>query len=217
MGRLNDDLFTERNEYRRHILLENEASPSPWDQFEYWLEDARRDGIKDYNAMSITTINESGFPNTRIVLLRSFDPNGLVFFTNYLSEKGKEIENNNKVGVNFFWNTLERQIRVHGVAQKISKEESDEYFASRPRESQIAAWASMQSSVLRTREELEQSVVDFTKKFDGGTVSRPEHWGGFRIVPHYFDFWQGRPSRLHDRLIYKVDASFDWFINRLAP
>ena len=127
MTRINDDLFTERNEYRRHILLESEASINPWEQFEYWLEDARREGIKDYNAMNITTINSEGFPNSRVVLLRSFDSNGLVFFTNYLSSKGKDMEGNDKVGVNFFWNILERQIRVHGVIRKISTEESDEY------------------------------------------------------------------------------------------
>jgi pyridoxamine 5'-phosphate oxidase len=141
----------------------------------------------------------------------------LIFFTNYQSRKGKDIAANPKVGVNFYWASLERQVRVSGSAHKTSVAESDEYFAERPRESQIAAWASAQSEVLTGRDVLENKMEEYTKKFEGMDVPRPENWGGYRIIPNYFEFWQGRPFRLHDRLIYCVDADFEWFIKRLAP
>jgi len=206
-----------RYDYNRSILLESAAERNPFDQFGLWLNEAESEGIKDYNAFSLSTIGADGFPNARIVLLRKFDRSGLTFFTNYTSAKGQQLEHSEKVCLNFFWNTMERQVRVYGIARRVSDEESDAYFATRPRESQIAAWASMQSSEMRSREELEEAVTKFSNEFSGKPVPRPPHWGGYNVVPHYFEFWQGRLSRLHDRLVYRVNQDFDWYIYRLAP
>ncbi|WP_306643919.1 pyridoxamine 5'-phosphate oxidase [Sanyastnella coralliicola] len=211
------DLGSVRKDYSTHILLESEAHEDPFDQFEKWMEEARTNDPEDYNAMNLATIGDHGFPNQRIVLLREFSREGLVFYTNYNSVKGQEIGQDPKVAINFFWKGLERQIRVKGEARKLPAEVSDAYFASRPRESQLGAWVSDQSTVIKSREELERRMKEIEDKYEGKEVDRPSHWGGYRVFPVYFEFWQGRPGRLHDRLSYRVDADGAWYQERLAP
>lgn len=217
MTEIKKDIEQVRKDYQKSVLHESDVSGDPYKVFEEWLADAKKENEHDYNAMTLSTVSENGYPHSRIVLLRSIDKHGLVFYTNYDSNKGKELQNNPKVCLNFFWPGLERQVRVYGEVRKVGKEESDEYFASRPRESKIGAWASPQSSPI-SKEELEKRVEEYTKKFEGqDDIPRPDFWGGFRVVPHHFEFWQGRPSRLHDRIVFKVDADFQWFHERLAP
>ncbi len=205
-----------RIDYSLKSLDLNHVHPYPIDQFKVWFEEAVLAQVIEVNAMNIATVKTDGKPNSRIVLLKGID-NGLLFFTNYSSEKGKEINRNPYVAVTFFWPELERQVRFLGQVSKVSEEESDGYFYSRPFASQIGAWVSPQSQVIESRKLLENREQDLLQKFSPETIKRPEHWGGYRIIPNEVEFWQGRPSRLHDRIHYKLEESGQWRIERLAP
>lgn len=206
-----------RREYSGEPLDESSAQRDPVLQFEKWMEDAFKAEVPDPHAMALATVSTDGKPSVRFVLLRGFDHSGLVFFTNYESRKVMELLASPEVAVTFFWHELDRQVRVEGSAKKMSATESDAYFKSRPRSSQIASWASSQSSEIASRDELERRFGEFEKRFSGIDVPRPGNWGGVRIRPNSFEFWQGRPNRLHDRLLYTVTGSGDWNISRLAP
>jgi pyridoxamine 5'-phosphate oxidase len=205
-----------RNEYKLDGLLEQDAHENPLKQFEKWFEEVIKSDIDESNAMVLSTC-VSNKPSSRVVLLKGIDAHGFVFFTNYQSKKGKSMALNPQVSLNFFWKELERQVRVEGLVEKVTAEESDIYFASRPRASQIGAWVSAQSEVIPDRETLAQQVQNIEAKFEGVAVSRPPHWGGYRVIPHYIEFWQGRPSRLHDRIAYTLNEDHSWKIERLSP
>ena len=211
------DLTAIRTEYARAGLDERDLDPSPSRQIEKWLRDAIDAGHPEPTAMTLATASPDGEPAARVVLLKGVDVRGLVFFTNYESDKGKQLEQNPRACVNLFWVLLERQIRVTGSVEKVSPEESEAYFRSRPRESQLGAWASEQSGVLEGRAALEASLAEVRARFGDGEGARPPHWGGFRLVPERVELWQGRPSRLHDRLRYARIGEGRWKIERLAP
>lgn len=205
-----------RKEYESGELRRKDLSPSPFEQLQNWLQLAIDAHLIEPHAMCLATATADGYPSNRIVLLRHLDEKGLVFFTNYESRKGTEIQQNPRASCVFWWGAFEKQVIVQGPVEKISQHESDEYFAGRPRKSQIAAWSSRQDKVLSNREELEQAFADNEKKFEGESVARPPNWGGFRLVPERFEFWQGRRSRLHDRFEY-VRKEGGWSIQRLSP
>lgn len=211
------DLKTVRKDYDSRQLLESTINKDPFALVESWLKDAKEHAGLDYNAMTFATTDEAGFPNLRTVLLRGFSRDGISFYTNYTSSKAKEIEKNNKVGVNFFWKELERQIRMKGIVKKATEADSDAYFASRPRASQLGAWVSDQSSIIENREVLDQLKKEVEERFEGKDVTRPPFWGGYTIQITYFEFWQGRPGRLHDRIAFMMNADGEWFLERLAP
>lgn len=204
-----------RKEYLLAKLDEESIERDPFKQFEKWFNEALNSKIYEPNAMSVATcINNK--PSLRVVLLKSFDKNGFVFFTNYKSHKGQEIDENPNVAINFFWSELQRQVRIEGKAQKISDKKSEEYFHSRPKGSQIGALASPQSQVISGREELEKVYTDLEKKYKNSEVPKPDHWGGYIVIPETIEFWQGRESRLHDRIFFTKKHS-EWEFVRLAP
>lgn len=213
---MKDKVVDLREEYNKDSLDIKDLAQNPIVQFEYWFDEAVGANLPEPHAFMVSTVNTEGKPSARIVLLRNADENGFTFFTNYNSRKGHDIEAKPYASATFFWQQLQRQVRIEGTIEKVSAQESDEYFASRPRESQIGAWASNQSQVLESREALEQRVASLTKEYEGKDIPRPPHWGGYRIKPTQIEFWQGRASRLHDRFLYTLDNN-NWTINRLNP
>ena len=206
-----------RRNYAARSLDQADLDADPFEQFDLWMREAIETEILEPNAMSLATADASGRPNLRTVLLKGFDQRGLVFYTNYESAKARDIAANSRVALSFTWLPLERQIIITGRAEKIKATESLKYFLSRPRDRQIGAWASRQSEVISTRSVLETKFAEMKAKFMRGEVPLPDHWGGFRVAPETFEFWQGRPNRIHDRFRYQLDASSTWRVERLMP
>lgn len=204
-----------RTEYRQLTLSESEVDPDPYKQFDRWWQQAISAEVIEVNAMTLATASKDGLPDARIVLLKDITEEGFVFFTNYESSKGRQLLENPQAALVFFWKELERQVRIKGQVVKASPELSDQYFLSRPASSRIGAWSSPQSQVIDSRALLEQNELDFKEKF-GENIPRPAHWGGFVVIPDSMEFWQGRPSRLHDRILYTKNKE-SWQITRLAP
>jgi pyridoxamine 5'-phosphate oxidase len=210
------DLAGLRTEYKRASLDEREVAADPFTQFRRWFAEAQSAQVPEPNAMSLCTVDAQGRPSARIVLLKEADARGLVFYTNHDSRKGRELDAQPVAALLFFWAELERQVRVEGAVEVVDAEAADAYFRMRPRNSRIGAWASPQSQTLPDRAALEQRFAEADRRFPGEDVPRPPRWGGYRVVPSSFEFWQGRPSRLHDRIAYSQDTS-GWRIRRLAP
>lgn len=206
-----------RKEYKLRNLDEADISDNPISLFSVWWDDAMHSQIDEVNAMTLATVKTDGTPTGRVVLLKGYDENGFVFYTNYESDKGKELVQNNKACLIFYWKELERQVRITGTVVKNSDEENDEYFNSRPEGSKIGAWSSPQSSPIKDRSVIEKNVVKYQEQFKDKPVTRPPHWGGYKVIPTSIEFWQGRPSRLHDRILYTLQADESWKIERLAP
>lgn len=206
-----------RRDYSLKTLTETEVTENPFQQFADWWQQAIDSKIDEVNAMTLATASLEGVPSARIVLLKGYDENGFVFFTNYESAKGQELTENPRATLLFFWKELERQVRITGLVEKVSARENDEYFFSRPTGSQVGAWASPQSHVIENRDWLENKVKELETKFSSEQLTRPAHWGGYRVKPVIIEFWQGRSSRLHDRIQYTLQENNSWKIERLAP
>lgn len=208
------DLSKKRIAYNKGHLTESQVNASPFVQFDEWMKEALKAEIKEPYAMSLATSSMKNEPSVRTVLLRYYDNSGLVFYTNYNSLKGKELNDNPKAAILFFWPDLERQIRIKGAVTKVSASVSDEYWNKRPELSRLASKSSAQSAVISSAKELEDKMTELKAS---GDLSRPSHWGGYLLEPHYFEFWQGRPGRMHDRISYHSVEDSDWEIQRLAP
>ncbi len=211
------DLSNYRKVYRKNELTKSTISENPIELFQQWFLEAETTEKGEANAMNIATIGVDGFPKNRIVLLKKFTWEGFIFYTNYHSEKGKAIQENPKVCLSFFWQGLERQVIIKGIAEKLAKNLSDGYFESRPDGSKLGAWASNQSEVIASKEMLHKKLEKCTEKFKGKEIPRPKNWGGFLIKPISIEFWQGRPNRMHDRIRYTLQKDYSWKIERLQP
>ena len=211
------DLAALRCDYAAHGLRRADLDADPIKQFARWFGEAAAAQIRDVNAMTLATATRDGRPSARIVLLKAISDRGLVFFTNYDSAKGRELEANPNAALTFFWVQLERQIRVSGVVEKTTREESEEYFRSRPIGSQLGAWSSAQSEPIANREVLETNLAETLSRFAGSDVPLPPHWGGYRLKPDAIEFWQGRTNRLHDRFRYRLEDGAGWALERLSP
>lgn len=214
---MNKDLSNYRKSYEKAELLLTNVPDNPIQLFQTWFYEVDNSGtVDEANAMSVATIGLDGYPKTRVVLLKKYTHEGFIFYTNYNSEKGKAIANNNHVCLSFFWHAAERQIIIKGKAEKVSENLSDGYFESRPKGSQLGAVVSNQSEVI-TRTELEERLKVLEKKYENLPIARPKHWGGYIVKPTEVEFWQGRPNRLHDRIRYQLQKDYSWKIERLAP
>lgn len=215
---MSKDLSDYRKSYEREELLENSCPENPMELFQKWFINAdESEAVEETNAMTIATIGKDGYPKSRVVLLKKFTWEGFIFYTNYTSEKGRAIQENNNVCLSFFWPKLEQQIIIKGKAEKVPENISDGYFESRPDGSKLGAWASNQSSVVSSREELDANLKSLENKFNNKEIPRPKHWGGYIVKPISIEFWQGRPNRMHDRIRYTLLEDFSWKLERLAP
>jgi pyridoxamine 5'-phosphate oxidase len=215
-----DDIAQMRRSYTLAGLSEATVNVSPFAQFDAWFQEARAIGTIEANAMTLSTASPDGMPSARIVLLKDVDERGFVFYTNYESAKGAAIAANPRVSLSFFWGELERQVRISGMTEKISRDESEAYFRSRPVESQLGAWASEQSSVIASRDILEERFRALEQEYNGKDIPLPPFWGGYRVAPNTIEFWQGRVGRLHDRILYtkhQTENGVEWTLARLSP
>lgn len=212
------DLGNYRKSYEKKALLESEVGDNPIALFQQWFHEVEAsDSTDEPNAMSLSTLGLDGYPKTRVVLLKRLTHEGFVFYSNYQSEKGKAIETHPEVCLSFFWPVLERQVIIKGKAERLAENLSEGYFESRPRGSQLGAWASDQSQKVPSREFLEERLEHFEKDYEGKDVPKPPHWGGYLVRPVSLEFWQGRPNRLHDRIRFELQEDYNWAIDRLAP
>jgi len=211
------DIANIRKDYKLQSLNESDCDNNPFAQFEKWWQQAIHSEVEEVNAMTLATATKTGLPSARIVLLKDYSTDGFVFFTNYNSHKGHELAENPHAALVFFWKELERQIRIEGRVEKVSIEESDTYFQQRPEGSRIGAWASPQSQVIKSRNELELAVQKLSQQYEGNFIPRPNFWGGYCVKPVMMEFWQGRSNRLHDRIQYNLQPNGNWEKVRLAP